>query len=494
MKNELYSKIGQFCRICGIEKMIEEAGGIIVGFSGGADSVFLLSYLYDILPEEKVLCAVHLNHMLRGDEACRDERFCLDFCRARRIDFVSEKADVYFISQSEKKGIEECARELRYNLFDKCRKRVAEEKGISEEKILIATAHNADDNMETVIFNAARGSGAAGLCGIPPIRDEKYIRPILCLSSMEIRDYLGENKIDFVFDSTNAENDYARNKIRHKVVPVLKDINPAAQNAFLRLSQSLRSDEDYFEKVVEDILYAEGRKAGTLEVSKIKDAHPSVMSRVIRRLYCEVCPEGNISALNVSDVEKMITEGRNGDLDLPGKITVRISDSLKFFKGGVPKNEETPFYSTELKEGLNCFDSLGFVLSVSGIKENCDGNSSENQGIRKNEENNFEINSNVYNSLIYTALNNDKIKSTLFVRNRRESDVYRIGGHHKKVKKLFCDKKISIEMRDKIPLVCDGDGILWIPGFPPRDGCQYKGEGRKLTVGYYYFDKEKSNG
>jgi len=290
-----------------------------------------------------------------------------------------------------------------------------------------------------------------------------------------------------VFDSTNAENDYTRNRIRHNVVTELRAINPSVEKAFSRLSEAVRRDEDYFEAVVSDLLDCK-RENGEMPLPALRNAHPSILSRVLSKLYSEVS-NGSLSSVHIADIADMITKGKRGELHLPEKITVSLGEDIRFFFENDKQREGIPPFRKELKEGINCFGDLGFILSADGIEIVPDAKNDESS-VKKaeiTEENkaNLQSSDNVYTSLINISLNNDKIKGTVFVRNRRESDVYFIGGHHRKVKKLFCDKKIPREKRDALPIICDEEGILWIPGFPPRDGCVYKGEGKKLTICYY---------
>ncbi len=480
MNKDLFLRIEEYCDKTGISTLLENSLAVTVGFSGGADSVFLLLYLKEKLTPEKKIVALHLNHMLRGDEADRDEAFCRDFCRDNGIDFISKKADVYKISGAEKQGIEECARNQRYMFFDECRKEIAEKYSVLMERVLIATAHNADDNMETVLFNASRGSGALGLCGIPPVRDGVIIRPVLCVSSEEIRSSLDEIGQDFMFDYTNAENEYTRNRIRHRAVPVLKEINPLAERAFFRLSESLRWDEEYLRGEASRLL-GTGRKNGEIKAKLLRKAPRALLVRAVFILYSEAAPCGSLSGRNAQDVVNFIESGKKGELHLPDNVTVRIDENVSFAVEKNKTKEKIPQYIKALEAGLNDFSPLGFVLSV------CDINGTafaEGETTAANDVT-FNIYGNIYKYLIKTVLNNDKIIGSLYVRNRRDGDVYFIGGHHKKVKKLFCDNKIPSSARDKLPLVCDDEGILWIPGFPARDGTVFKGEGKAVKIEYY---------
>lgn len=477
MNKDLFFRIEDYCDRTGISRLLENSFAVTVGFSGGADSVFLLSYLKERLPSEKKLVALHLNHMLRGAEADRDEAFCRSFCEEKDIDFVSKKADVYKISEAEKQGIEECARNQRYLFFDECRKEIAKKHSVAEETILTATAHNADDNMETVLFNAARGSGALGLCGIPPVRDGVIIRPVLCISSEEIRSSLKAAGQAFVFDFTNAEDEYTRNRIRHRVVPALKEINPSVEKAFLRLSEALRCDEAYFQNEAAMAL-GENRRSGEAKTDCLRGLPRSVLVRALFMLYSEVSRDGALSGKNLDDIISFIENCKKGELHLPDHVTVRIDENMIFCREKNKTKEKIPSYKEPLKDGINEFSCLGFVLSI------CDINNSPLTEGQKDVT--YNINGNIYNYLIKTELNNDKIIGSLYVRNRREGDTYFIGGHHKKVKKLFCDSKVPAFERDKIPLVCDDEGILWIPGFPARDGTAFKGDGESLKIKYYY--------
>ena len=178
-----------------------------------------------------MLEAAHLNHMIRGDEAERDENFCRETAERLGVRLYVRRRDVPALAITGG-SIEEVARRERYSFFDDiCRN--------SKPKTLVATAHNADDNLETVLFNLMRGSGLRGMCGIPPIRDGKYIRPLLTFSGEEVRGICRTDGIPFVFDSTNAETDYTRNRIRQRIVPELRAVAPTVESAALRMSVAI---------------------------------------------------------------------------------------------------------------------------------------------------------------------------------------------------------------------------------------------------------------
>ena len=182
---------------------------ITVALSGGADSMALLSVLLEIKGEFSLnITAAHFNHRIRGAEADRDEAFVKEYCEKKGVELFLGSGDVPSYAKEQGLSLELAARELRYEFL----------KSVSKGNV--ATAHTASDNAETVIFNLTRGSGAEGLCGIPPKRDI-FIRPLILATREQIEEYCKENDIPFVNDSTNFCDDYTRNKIRHNVIPVL---------------------------------------------------------------------------------------------------------------------------------------------------------------------------------------------------------------------------------------------------------------------------------
>jgi tRNA(Ile)-lysidine synthase len=194
--------------------MLPKGGTILAAVSGGADSMCLLHVLINLSARYDLrIEAAHFNHMLRGDESDRDERFVLGECEKLGVPCHVGRGDVSAYARESGMGTEEAGRKLRYDFFYETAKKI----GASR----IATAHNGDDNCETVIMNMLRGTGLTGLCGIPPVRGI-VIRPLLTVTRSGIEEYLRENNIPHVEDSTNRSDDYTRNRIRHRVIPALR--------------------------------------------------------------------------------------------------------------------------------------------------------------------------------------------------------------------------------------------------------------------------------
>lgn len=229
LPDNIFLKFKQFCRS---EELIERNDKVVVAFSGGADSVFLLILVQKLQTQLSLeLTAVHINHNLRGEESENDEKFCREFCIGHGIPFFSESVDVKKLSIEKKISIEMAAREARYLVLEKIREKLGYTK--------IATAHNMDDNAETVILNLIKGKGVEAVSGIPVVRGN-IIRPVITFSKSEILGYLKEQKIFYRIDNSNFDNKFQRNFIRNKVSPLLEEINPEFSMSILRFSQMLR--------------------------------------------------------------------------------------------------------------------------------------------------------------------------------------------------------------------------------------------------------------
>ncbi|MEG0457754.1 MAG: tRNA lysidine(34) synthetase TilS, partial [Oscillospiraceae bacterium] len=192
---------------------------------------------------KKLFCC-HVNHLLRGTESFNDEKYVEDFCKKNDISFYLLQQDINKLAKQTKTSTELCARNVRYDFFNKCVKEIALIEKIDKEKIKIATAHNLNDNIETVIFNFARGTSLKGLCGIPPKRGN-IIRPLINCTRNEIENYCIENNLEFVIDSTNLEIDYSRNKIRHCISPVIFQLNNSFDKTFKNNLKNFNDENDF---------------------------------------------------------------------------------------------------------------------------------------------------------------------------------------------------------------------------------------------------------
>lgn len=473
---------------------------ILVALSGGADSVFLLHKLLEYAAEHStpISCA-HLNHMIRGAEADRDQNFCRELCERLGIPFFSEKIDVPEHAAASGTSLETAARNVRYAFLY----RIMKQEGIK----LLATAHNADDNAETMLFNLARGTGLLGMCGISPSRkggdDGEFtvIRPIINFEKSYILEYCNTNGIDFVTDSTNADTDYSRNRIRANILPELRHICPTLTRSARRFADSAREDSDFLEKTAREFIDQSGKACYADQVAAL---HPAISKRVIR--YLIVRAQAELSCVGESEngasivqapeachIEAVLALCEKGtslsSISLPGRIRVYISDdpsvrgALVFERTGNhrskassdPSENQTsvPLTIPEPSEELS-FEFGRYEITVKRTDQ-CQ-NSLQN-GADVTQYNN--MGANIYNSSTYLLLKFDRIEGSVYTRCRRSGDVIVRGGISKKVKDIMSEAKVPSDLRSSLPVICleDRDGTETILGIPGIAGAARTGFG-----------------
>lgn len=425
---------------------------VLVGFSGGSDSSLLLFLLKNTDGIEAA--AAHLNHGIRGEEADRDERFCKEFCLKHNVPFFVQHSNVPKIASESKTTVEEAARNERYSFFD----RICREHGYE----LIATAHNADDNLETVIFNLARGSSLDGLCGIPPARDN-IIRPLICLTKAEINAACKDAEIDYVVDSTNLDSEYTRNFIRHQIIPKLKEINDGVVNTVLRTSETLSLVREHLNDLCEKYSFQSGRDV----LGKLDDA---LLSRVIKN---EV--ENNGGSADFNHINTLIRAIRSGKSHIKTSVTGLniVCDRNQIYIDNPYLNVA---YEIPLKTGSNIIND-NFAYYVCG----------ENGGNVK------DINTlkNVYKFSIQVKLNSAKISNTCIIRNRRSGDTYRYSSQTHKVKKLLQSLKLPLSYANNLPFIVNDGEILYIPHFKVSDSALTDSD--SITV-YFFANTDINEG
>ena len=301
-----------------IEKydMLPWGSRVLCAVSGGADSMCLLHRLNALRNERGFqLYAAHFEHGIRGDESLRDAAFTEEQCRKLGVPFTLGRGDVPAFAAERKIGLEEAARELRYRFLEETADRLGCDR--------IATAHNLNDNAETLLMNLCRGAGTRGLRGIPPVRG-RLIRPLLQTSRAEIETWLGENGIPHIEDSSNRDDRNTRNRIRHQVLPLLEEINPSVLAAFSRTASLLREDEEYLSRLAEEFLkeHREGNRIPAKELGKLD---PVVAARVLRLL----CGTG-VSMERTKALTEFAKGTERGVLELPGRKVRRQKGMLYF--------------------------------------------------------------------------------------------------------------------------------------------------------------------
>ncbi len=305
MKSKVKSVIERY-------NMLSNGDTVVVGLSGGADSMTLLHILYELRDTYNLdIIAAHVNHGIRGDEAQRDQDFCQGVCDALGLKLEVLNVDVPSLAKERGVSEEVAGRDVRYEFFG----RLAGEQG------KIATAHNANDAVETMLLNLCRGTGLLGLASIPPTR-ANIIRPLIECSRDEIEQYIEENNLTYVTDSTNLTDDYTRNKIRHNIIPELTSVN---ENAILNITRcigTLREDSAYFNKQVLSLL-KEASIGDKLKTDILLSADPAVLSRALVTYVTEVSG-GKPEKVHIDKIIDMMKVGRRDQVQIPGGQFVHV--------------------------------------------------------------------------------------------------------------------------------------------------------------------------
>ncbi len=439
--------------------MTNRLSGVLIGYSGGADSGALLSYMHKYAGEHNIyIAACHVNHCIRGAEADRDEQFCRDVCKGLGIDLYVEKVDVPALAAAEGKGLEEMGRHVRYRTF----RTIVD---AHPELCHIALAHHAEDNMETVIFNMCRGTGIRGLSGIPPVRGERLVRPLIYCTKSEIIGYCIANDIPYVTDTTNSDVDYTRNYIRSEILPRLARINPSPEIAISQLCTLLRNDDVYIQRQANKFL-TDNDISTRCRRSLLAEQDQALLSRVVRYMYDRAAdaiygPGRRYIALDfehVRSVTRIICGGgAHSRISLPYRICAAVEGD-EFFFISEDEYESTYMYAPEFRirmdEGEHVVSELDAVFRI------C-----------REQDLEFELGARMgYMHVDHLRVNIGAIRGTLYVKNREAGDKIVSGGMTRLTKKLYCDRRVPLAERGILPVFCDDDGIVWIPTVEIRDG------------------------
>lgn len=388
------------------EQLIAPHDRICCALSGGADSVALFFALY--LLQEKfqfTLSAVHFNHGLRGEEAARDQAFTQKLCAQYDVPLHIGQAQVV----AGDKGLEAAARDARYAFFDTLPEKVA-------------TAHTADDNAETVLMHLVRGSGLKGLGGIAPKRG-KIIRPMLTVTREDVLAFLQEYSLPHIEDSSNASDDFFRNRLRHRLLPLLKQENPSLSENLSQMAMRLRQDEQLIETMMEEALPS---------VSVLRETPPALRARYLRRFLAD-CGLKEAGAEHIALLESLLfSSNPSAAVHLPmGIVVCRSYDRI------VLKKECSPI----VPRVLPCPGVLD--LPEQGIRISC------TPAIEPRRT--FDC---------FTVY----VEGTLTVRSRQSADTMRLQGGSKKLKQILIDRKIPAAERPGIPVLTDDRGLVAVWG------------------------------
>lgn len=443
--------------------MLDANDRIVVGVSGGADSVCLLLMLEELKRlYDLELFVVHINHGLRGEEAMRDENYVKTLCNSLGVSCHAYQVDVTGYVKKNKCSTEEAGRILRYQCFEQEYK----ERHCNK----IAIAHNKNDIAETVLLNLTRGTGLKGLVGIEPVR-EKLIRPLLCVTRDEIEEYLCSRNIGYCIDSTNLEDIYSRNKIRNNVLPELASINEQVVTQIARCASGISEIESYLKKQTNELferIVSVVNGQYFVNVSKLRESEIVLSKRVVRdAIYACSGKRKDIEEKHILSVLALQEKEVGKQINLPYRmVAVREYEEIVIkCKNNVEKKNQ----SKELNQAIEApkqydFPDIGIKLIVEVLE--------------------YEKNMIIPKNRCTKWFDYDKIKNTIFLRYRKQGDFLVINskGNAKTIKSLFIDEKIPRERRDQIPMLCDGSHVMWVLGSRISEEYKITEQSKKILV------------
>ncbi|MBQ7654258.1 MAG: tRNA lysidine(34) synthetase TilS [Clostridia bacterium] len=425
--------------ICDFKKIIKKynmlsfGDRVVIGLSGGADSMTLLHLMNEIKDDYSLdLVACHVNHLLRGEEAYRDMRFVESACRKMDINLETLVVDVKKEAHINHESVEECGRRIRYDFFEKisCGGK-------------IATAHNLCDNEETVILNLIRGTGLSGLKGISRVRGN-IIRPLLDFSRKEIEEYCKEKNISFIHDSSNDSDEYRRNYIRHNILPKFKELEPSFDKSFSSFVALMEDNNDFInfcaDRLIKDSKIAENK----YDINVLLNSHKAVCTKALAKMiydFCGVQPEKKHI-----DILFQALSSRSKKVQITGGIFAIVKNNILCFDNDLQSVE-----AVETRISFNGeYDFFGGKVVLSDLSQK------------------------VYNMFLFDFADCDKIVGDLKLRNRRPGDKINLQKRNisKTLKKLFCEDGIDEKQRDKIPIITDDIGVVWVAGYGCDNRCK----------------------
>lgn len=403
---------------------------VLLGLSGGADSMTLLYALTHWPTDGLRVSAVHIHHGLRVEADC-DESVVRDYCAQLGVPLTVIHEDVAAIAAEQHLSLEEAGRRVRYAHFEAVRASIGAD--------YVLTAHTASDQSETMLMHLIRGCGVDGLKGIPAARG--YIRrPLLCCNRQEIETYCAENDVPFVTDASNFDVKFTRNDIRHRVLPLLREINPSVDEALLRLNSCATEDADYLNSLAETVL-TEAECSGGYCIQAFQSQHAVIRRRMVR-LLLRRSDVPTIEEAHILAAERMILSGC-GSVDLPGGFVLAVQQGVISVREALPVEVPLPVSIGSLPCSVT-FAECVYSFAI------CDANGS-----------------NVHNLFVNDAMDYDKIQGTLCLRCRQSGDYFHAAGRGvgKSIKKWMNEWHIPSHLRDSYPVLCDEVGAIWIPGY-----------------------------
>lgn len=442
---------------------------MLLALSGGADSALLLHLCAEHAKQAGArIHLAHVNHGIRGEEADRDEQFCRTLAAHYGLPLHVLHADIPAEVKDSGESVEQAARRVRYGYFAAL---------MREHSIpMLLTAHHADDNLETLLLRLVRGTGLSGLGGIAPVRPfvqvgeaigalaPVVVRPLLTLSRRDVLAACAALGLTYVTDSTNADVHYARNRLRRDVLPVLREMVDHPEQQVLHTCEVLREDEAFLLSLAHDFLNASDHRQGNALVRKALAVAPLPIAKRALRLWIDELTGHTPEACHVQAVLALCLDGGTShSVSIEGGYTVTADKTLLHVVEPSVKDDLTEPFELEIDPDASELTAGGWHVCIERSNAHTGVTASSNDA------------TNVYNPFIRDTLSFDIIipydaARPLVLRSRREGDVLLLRGKHRKLRKLQNERGIPPALRERLPLLCDGDGILWAPMVGHRDG------------------------
>lgn len=431
--------------------MINRGDTVAVGLSGGADSMALFHLLYvnkDFLGINVV--ALHVNHGLRS-ESENEELFIKEYCQSLGVECIVYKAEMNSKLKPQGLSTEMWARQLRYDFFSSEAERLGAK---------IATAHSLSDKCETVIFNLCRGTGLKGVCGIPPVRGN-IIRPLINCTRENIEKYCFDNNISFVTDKTNFSEEYSRNKIRLKVIPVLKQINEKSEELIGQFT--LEMEQIYtFLTQLSDNLYKNSITPNGFRLETVKKQDDVVVKFFLRNILDKYdC----VSKNNIEDILNGIKTGKFAK-QLTSEVICKVDNGyLVFYKPNKKIINAVVQKVIIYPEKETNFLSQRYILKEISLQE-------------------FEKNKKFDKNYLKNCIDYDTIKCEMFLRTRKVGDCFTLSQRNvtKSLKKLFTEDRVPLEIRDTLAVLSSGDDVVWLENYGTNKKYRVNASTKKILV------------
>ncbi len=454
----MFALIPEVKKTIGKYEMLQSGDRVLIGVSGGPDSMALLHVLWELRKEFRLsLYVAHLDHGLRP-EGSKEKRFVQKAALALGLPFFSEKADTLTYQKEKNIPLQEAAREVRYAFLN--------ELALKQQANKIALGHTADDQVESIVMRFLRGSGSKGLAGIPPVRAGVFIRPLVECWREQIENFLQAQKISFLSDPSNRYLHYLRNRVRHELIPLLKKYNPNLPHTLLQMAEIFRAEEDYWEGLLQEkfssFVRQQRKDALTLDILALNKQPLAMQWRVIRQaIRTSLGHLRRIGFIHVLDITRLLQSPEpNKTLLLP--YGLRVIKSYQTLTLALNPQQIASFTYEILGPGYIEIPEIGRALNLEVIprpplnKEKAPPH--------------------------MAFLDFDHLDFPLIIRSFRPGDRIQPLGmeKEKKIKDLFIDLKIPVHQRRQIPLLFKDDQILWIAGIRLDHRARMKAETKRV--------------